>query len=306
MTTATLGPVSEGCRRRLVDHYGAQACPWLDSVPDLLAQAACRWNVCISGYHDAGHASVLAVATASGGVCVMLKAWFDPGRYRSETSALNVWRGGPVARLLHTADDLRIAALALVADRPGGYPPPTGDEERVAEALRQLHSLGERDADVGVSSLGEYLAGEVLPRIRQRDRQFGSTLPDGCRTAGRQAAATLVPSSRRDVLLHADLYRENIAFTQTGRPVFLDPLPRIGDPAFDWAFWTVYYDLARDPVYRLRLGSAHAGIAVPELLPWCLTLGYDGLLYYYETADPRAGRMAEVITSLTDAEAALW
>ena len=304
MTTAVLGPVSEGCRRRLVDHYGADACPWLDRVPDLLAQAARRWGMYISGYHDAGHASALAVATTSDGVVVMLKAWLDPCRYRSETSALNVWSRGPVARLLHTADDLRVAALALVADRPGGHPPPPGDEDRVAGALQHLHSLGESDAVASVPLLGEYLASEVLPRVRQRDRQLGNALPDACRTVGRQAVATLIPSSRRDVLLHADLYQENIAFTQSGRPVFLDPLPMVGDPAFDWAFWTVYYDLARDPVCRLRLGSAHSGIAVPELLPWCLTLCFDGLLYYYETADPRAARMTEVIASLTDAGAA--
>lgn len=306
MTTAVLGPVSDGCHGRLVGHYGAEVRPWLDSVPDLLAQAARRWSLRISGYHDAGHASALAVAVTSGGVSVMLKAWFDPSRYRSETSALNVWRDGPVARLLHTADDLCIAALALVADRPGGCPPPTGDEERVAGALRHLHSLGESGADAGAPSLGPYLAGEVLPRIRQRDRQFGSALPEACRTVGRKAVATLVPSGRREVLLHADLYRENIAFTEAGRPVFLDPLPMVGDPAFDWAFWTVYYDLARDPVCRLRLASAHAGIAVPELLRWCLTLCFDGLLYYYETADPRAGCMAEVTTSLAGAGAALW
>jgi streptomycin 6-kinase len=260
----------------------------------------------INGYHDAGHASVLAIATTSDGGAVMLKAWFDPSRYRSETKALSVWRDGPVPRLIHTSDDLRIAALALVAEQPGGCPQPAGDEERVAKALRHLHAIDGHDA-VGIARpLGEYLACEVLPRVRQRDHQFGSTLQDACRSAGWEAIATMVPSGRRDVLLHADLYQENIAFTSAGRPVFLDPLPMVGDPVFDWAFWTVYYDLTRDPLSRLLLASANAGIAAAELLPWCLTLCFDGLLYYYETADLRAGRMAEIMTSLADAGAASW
>ena len=305
MTTVALGPVSEGCRRRLADHYGAEVCPWLDRVPDLLTQAAHRWNMHLIGYHDAGHASALAVATTSDGASVMLKAWFDSIRYRSETKALRVWCDRPVARLIHTADDLRIAALDMVAEQPGGCPLPIGDEDRVARALEHLHALGGR-SHVGFPPLGEYLAGEVLPRIRQRDRQVGATLSDACRSAGWQATATLAASGRRDVLLHADLYRENIAFTPAGLPVFLDPLPMVGDPAFDWAFWTVYYDLARDPVGRLRLSSARAGIAVSDLLPWCLMLCFDGLLYYRETADPRVGRMAEVIASLANVGGESW
>lgn len=303
---AVLEPVSEGCRRRIVAHYGARACRWLDSVPDLLAQAAHRWNMQVNGYHDAGHASALAVATTSDGEAVMLKAWFDPSRYRSETKALSVWRDGPVAQLIHTADDLRIATLALVAEQPAGCALPAGDEDSVARALRHLHTIDGHDAVGIVPPLGEYLAGEVLPRVRRRDQQFGGALPYACRSAGWEAIATLVPSGRRDVLLHADLYRENVAFTSAGRPVFLDPLPMVGDPVFDWAFWTVYYDLARDPVRRLQLSSARAGIAEAELLPWCLMLCFDGMLYYRETADPRADRMVEVMSSLADAGAVSW
>lgn len=303
MTSAVLGPVSEGCRGRLVRHYGNTADTWLDSVPDLLASAADRWQLRISGYHDAGHASALAAAATVAGTPIVLKTWFDPARYRAETSALAAWRDGPAARLLHLADDLCVAALSMVADRPGGDVPPPGDEERVAGALQHLHSLGVGEAKADVPPLGQYLLAEVVPRIRRRDQRFSRVLPEACVLAGRQAVAKLTPGGRREVLLHADLYRENIAFDEAGRPVFLDPLPMIGDPAFDWAFWTVYYDLARDPRCRLRLAAAYSAIPVSELLPWCLTLCFDGLLYYHETADPRMGRMAEVMVSLAAADA---
>jgi streptomycin 6-kinase len=301
MTTATLGPVSKDCRNRLVSHYGNAVRSWLDTVPSVLAMTARRWHLTILGYHDAGHASVLAVATTGNGGHVMLKAWFDPGRYIRETSALNLWRGGPVPRLLHAADDLYVAALDLVADRPGGCPPPQGEEGLVAVGLRKLHTLGEAGAQSGAPPLGEYLADHVLRRIHQRDRKYRRALPKDCLAIGRNAVASLAPSVRRPVLLHTDLYRENIPFDQDGRPVFLDPLPMVGDPAFDWAFWTVYYDLVRDPRPRLRLACAYTNIPDSELLPWCLTLCFDGLLYYHETEDPREGRMAEVMTTLASA-----
>lgn len=293
-----LRPVSEGCYQRLIGHYGNAARAWLATVPTLLTQAARRWRLDIAGYHDAGHASVLAVAATSTGVPVMLKAWFDPSRYIRETGALSQWRGGPVPRLLHAADDLYIAALTLIADMPGGRPAPAADEEKVAAGLRQLHSFSVAAAVGGTPSLDDYLAEQMLPRIRRRSDQFGGNLPADCLIAGRRAAARLNLGARRPLLLHGDLYQENIPFDQNGRPVFLDPLPMIGDPAFDWAFWTVYYDLMRDPVHRLQLAGTYAEIPVEELLPWCLTLSLDGLLYYYEYADSRLGRMVEVIKTL--------
>jgi len=108
----------------------------------------------------------------------------------------------------------------------------------------------------------------------------------------------LVPADRPLRLLHADLYRENIPFDRSGNPVFIDPLPMMGDPAFDWAFFTVYYDLARDPVRRLELASRYSSIPIVGLLPWCLLLCFDGLLYYHDVGDMREPRMVEVLSAI--------
>ncbi|SDH42501.1 streptomycin 6-kinase [Sinosporangium album] len=100
------------------------------------------------------------------------------------------------------------------------------------------------------------------------------------------------------MLLHADLYRENILFDNARGVVFIDPLPMVGDPVFDWAFWTVYYDLERDPVDRLKLANQASGISSGELVPWCLTLCLDGLLYYRQVGDSRLGRMRDVMAAM--------
>jgi len=112
------------------------------------------------------------------------------------------------------------------------------------------------------------------------------------------ATSHLDSGSRSSVLLHADLYQENIVFDRQSHPIFLGPLPMLGDPAFDWAFWIVYYDLGRDPVSRLAVASRVGGIPVRNLVPWCVTLCIDGLCYYRETGDVREPRMGDVLDSL--------
>ena len=94
-------------------------------------------------------------------------------------------------------------------------------------------------------------------------------------------------------MLHADLYRENVPFDDAGLPRLIDPLPMLGDAAFDWAFWTVYYDLGEGTAERLATAARISRIPVTELIPWCRLLALDGLLYYLESGDERAPRMAQ-------------
>jgi streptomycin 6-kinase len=295
MAVAMLGPVASGCRTRLVDHYGPVVEDWLVAVPGRLADAARRWGLRLVEYHDAGSASVLAVARTQRGHPVLLKAWYSRTRYVREVAGLRAWTGGPVPRLLRCADDLSVGMIELIGGCPGGCQPPERDEVVVAEALHDLHGAS-RDP-MEFPTLEDYLAGTVLPRIGRRLRTVGVDLRDHYQAA----LAHLDRGVRSPVLLHADLYRENIVFDHSGRPVFIDPLPMLGDPAFDWAFWTVYYDLARDPLVRLELAARVSGISADVLASWCLLLCVDGLCYYREVDDPRQGRMAEVLSALAAA-----
>lgn len=289
-----LGPVTAGCRQRLVAHYGQPVSQWLDRVPELLDAAARSWGLRVIGFHDAGHASALAVAASETGAQVVLKAWFDRDRYRYETTALRYWK--PVnGRVLRGRDDERaIACLELVGGRPGGTPRPADDYRLVARALARMHAqpLPEQD----FPSLDGYLRDTLEPRIVRRLRPYLNEVPRKCVDLGLNAVHA--PTQFAPVLLHADLYRENVPFNHEGKPVFLDPLPMIGDAAFDWAFFVVYFDLAGDPVARLRAATEASGIASRALLPWCFTMCLDGLLYYREVGDDRERRMIAVMTAL--------
>ncbi|BCJ36366.1 hypothetical protein Athai_38690 [Actinocatenispora thailandica] len=291
MDAATLGSVPAGCRRRLLDHYGMAVRPWLGAVPGMLAEAVRRWGVQLSRYHDAGCASVLAVGSLRGQP-VIVKAWYSPQRYVRELAALRAW--APAApRLFATAPDLHIAAMALVGGRPGGALRPAQEEQAVAASLAALH----HDSPVPehLPRLRQYIDDTVRPRIHRR-RSLGADIPPQYLTTIDRTAST----GSSPVLLHGDLYQDNVPFSASGQPVFLDPLPMVGTPAFDWAFWTVYYRLGRHTVSRLHLAADASRLPLAELVPWCLLLCVDGLLYYRDSGDRRAPVMAAVMHEVAD------
>ena len=112
MLAPTLGAVPTTARRRLVDHYGPAVGCWLDAVPGLLTEAAFRWRLKLVGYHDAGCASAIAVARTADGQALLLKAWYDRGRYAQETAALQDFKPA------YVACGSQAAGLTQAADPP--------------------------------------------------------------------------------------------------------------------------------------------------------------------------------------------
>lgn len=300
MVKRMLGEVSPECCRRLIAHYGTEVSGWLDTVPTLLEQAAERWKLTLSGYHDAGHASVIATAVSHEGRPLLLKAWADAVRFRNEVTALRLWAGGPTAEVVEVADDLAVAALEMINGRPGGGTRPTRERQVVSAALHGLHTVGRlRRRPRDLPLLATYLHQEMRPRIWRRLACVNLGSWHDLANAVLPELMALEEDKSRTTVLHTDLYCENVLFDWLGHPRFIDPLPMIGDTAFDWAFWTVYYGLGHGTDARLGTAARIARIPVPVLAPWCRALALDGLLYYLETSDPRAPRMAEVLAWLS-------
>jgi streptomycin 6-kinase len=298
MTGLTLPSVPPNCRRRLTAHYGPQVGHWLDAVPSLLATVAERWSLCLHGYHDAGHASVLATATDRNGQALIVKAWPDRDRYAREVEVLRLWHRGADAVVRATDDGLAAAALITVGGTPGGAVSPESETDLVATALQCVHAAGRQGPGIkSLARLRDFVSDEVLPRIQRRIAT----------TSLRHLAERVLPYTAelredlgRETVLHADLYRENIPFTRSGRPVLLDPLPMVGDAAYDWAFWSLYYRLGHATGHRLEQAKRTSGIPITQILTWCLLLSLDGLLYYEETQDPRIPEMTVVLNGLLE------
>ncbi|MGA5193388.1 aminoglycoside phosphotransferase family protein [Streptomyces exfoliatus] len=300
MEKRTLGEVSEECRRRLVTHYGPGVSGWLDAVPTLMERAAERWKLTLGAYHDAGHASVVVTAGTFDGRPLLLKAWADPTRFRNEVNALRLWAGGPTAGVVEAADDLAVAALEMIGGSPGGGERPPRELPTVAAALQGLHTFGRRRRRPRhLPLLTTYLHQEVRPRVQRRLESVDASPWQEHVDAAVPALGALEEDSTRSTVLHADLYRENVLFDWLGHPRLIDPLPMVGDAAFDWAFWTVYYDLGHGTDARLATAARISRIPVPVLTPWCRALALDGLLFYLDTDDPRAPRMADVLAWLS-------
>jgi streptomycin 6-kinase len=296
-----LGEVSEGCRQRLVGHYGAAALKWVEEAPGLLQAAAARWGLSLVDYHDAGHASVVSTAVDQKRRRVMVKAWTDPGRYQHEVAALRHWAGGPAVEVIATADDLCAAALEMVGQEPGGRGRPVGELALVAEALHRLQAFGRRRSLAGFPLLADYLQDEVAPRVwkRLRDQDLGQWRPvaQAGLQALREANGGHPDGIGEQTLLHGDLYRENVLFSDAQQPVFLDPLPMLGSAAFDWAFWVVYYEVERGFEDRLALAQTVSGLPVQDIRRWCTVLFLDGLLYYLERHDSRTSLLGNTATA---------
>lgn len=294
--TLALGSVPSGSRHRLHQHYGSRIDEWLRSVPALFSTAARRRGLTLDRYHDAGWASVLAVAFDGEYRQVMLKAFYDQARLAHETAALALWDRLHAPALLSVEPDLGISIVEVVPPGPGGASQPAGEEQAVLRALGRVHDLG---SIVPVPHLFEEYAERVIPRMRERERQVRDAVPRRWREQALELAASVPGRRPDDRVLHADLYRENVLFDEAGRVVFIDPLPRLGSPSYDLAFFTMYYDVFKGFGWRLALVSQAGENRLAQVLPWAFLLGVDGLLYYHWMGDlQRSERMKAAVEVL--------
>ncbi|MEU3229414.1 aminoglycoside phosphotransferase family protein [Nocardiopsis alba] len=272
------------------------------AISERLVETGHKWSLVPTKYHDAGHASVLALAETGSGGKVLLKAWPDPERCVREVAALRSWGGIPAARVLEVDEEQSIAALSLVGGRPGGCRRHHDDVSQVAEVIQAAHLQGRKfEEHQGFPELTDYLDEEVRSRVIHRMEHLKHSMPTAARQLLRTAwpaLESLTQEKHRRTILHGDLYQENTACDGDGRPHLIDPLPLYGDAVYDWAFWSVYYRLGQGTEQRLTLASRLAGIEQRELRSWSLALCLHGLLYYWEVTDSRYPTMEKVALSL--------
>ncbi|SES49336.1 aminoglycoside phosphotransferase family protein [Actinokineospora terrae] len=286
-----------GTVKRLTEHYGSSVEEWLGDVENVVLRVAERNGLRVVGYHDAGWTSVIAVGVTQSAQSVVIKALPDRNRFMREVAALRHWHGRGVCALMGVDEPDQVLITELVGGRPGGGPRPTDHVERVAASLSCLHQ-DEVPPSPDLPELVSYYQETVIPRIERRSRIFAKVVGPRLVATALDHARTLCVDRGHRALLHSDLYAENVAFDHKGRPVFIDPHAIIGSPAYDWAFWAVYYQFDTGFQQRLDLCFAQAADLAEEAIQWMVTLAVDGALYYLENEEPQVDSMLRVLQAL--------
>lgn len=226
---------------------GAHGQAWLDALPGLVDQLAARWDIADIGAPFRSGASLVAPVRAADGMRAVVKIpmrgvdlpYPHANARHAEAAALRLWAGDGAVLLL--AEDQETGSLLLEQCEPG---------------TRLDHSVALEDADETASA--------ILPRLwREPPHDAGLPTVDGLATeiverAQRNYAAAAAPfersllddalrlvdelrgSARESVILHGDFHHANILTAGRESWLAIDPLPQVGERAFDAVMFLMF------------------------------------------------------------------
>jgi streptomycin 6-kinase len=254
--------VGETAAAFVARHFGREGRAWLAAAPESLAAVARGWGLELGPPLSGGLLSLVHAVTLATGEPAVLKLSGPWARARDEATALLRWDGGPTPALL--AFDEAASALLLERVLPG-EPAAETEPDAVAALLRRLH----------VPAGGEAPALETVveERLRTAAREGRANAK---RLAWAHAAtARLAESAPAPVLLHGDFDERNLLRCARRGLCAVDPLPALGDPAYDAATW-VHANGARGRRARLDGIVAATGLDRERVRDWAAVAGVHG------------------------------
>lgn len=181
-------------------HFGTIGRAWLDLLPERVEYYPRAWGLDIGRFLPGGLLSCcLAVSTANDEAVLKLAGPWAP--VAGEATALEAWNGGPAPKLL---------------------PPPLRAElhDRLPPLGAVVHDvINTAGAEATTRSAAE--AAALRPRLE----------------LARTRARSLLAEPHAPVLLHGDLENKNILHCDRRGLAAIDPLPCIGDAAYDAGYW---------------------------------------------------------------------
>lgn len=287
--------IPQPARNRLISFYGAAAEDWIDKAPYLIQQAAWIWKLRLTGCHDRGWTSIIAHGHTTEGRPVIVKAVPDQARFHREKSALRHWNGDGASEILECDEDARLLLLPMIGSTPGGAPKPTDHEIRTALRLPILHHRAAKPQQ-HVPSLSRIFRDQIRPLVRESPLLKDRIGQDLIETVIRRADHA-IGTPAKQVMLHGDLYADNVVFSESGHPTFIDPRGLVGPAAYDWAFWCVFYlddGFERRLTIVDRLQAAERAVVVQ----WIAVIAADSLRHNLDVGDlATADRLHAILTS---------
>jgi streptomycin 6-kinase len=254
--------VASGFRAFVTRTFGEDGRAWLRSLPPLLEEIAGTWQLELGAELPGGLLSFVCEATTAEGRAAVLKVGPPWPRAGDEIVALRAWEGRGAPALLRA--DASRHALLLERVVPGTHPAP-GDAVEVAGVLGALHLA----PPSGLPPLGDTVRRRLA---RAADEGRASPQKLGWAEATLRRLEATAPAA---VLLHGDLDERNLLHCERRGLCAIDPLPCVGDPAYDAAYWV---HANRRPGRRERLESLLAATGLPRdrVRDWAGVIGVHG------------------------------
>ena len=222
--------IPERLANSIREYFGQEGIAWLARLPELLPEAAARWEL------ELGAASVDA---GTGFVCFarhrdgrhrVLKVAFPHDEHLTGVEGMRIYAGRGCVRVLDTADGDTQVLMERVL--PGTHLHEVGDEaEEVRIAAGVIRRLHRPPPAVHTLPPHSSWVDKALARIAASDVD-DSLLPRKLVRALETAVADL-ESLRRPVVLHGDLHHENILRDDRLGWLAIDPKGLVGDPALE-------------------------------------------------------------------------
>ena len=253
--------VEPGFRAFVVRMFGDDGRAWIATLPAAHAELATRWQLDLGPELPGGLLSCVREARRIDGSAAILKIGAPWPRTSDEIAALRAWGGNGAALLLEV--DEQLGALLLERVQPGMHPTSAAAAE-VVKVLRALHI----PPLAGLGTLGA-LARRRIARALDQGRATG---------AKAEWALAKVGELERDppppVLLHGDFDERNLLTCERRGMCAIDPLPCVGDPAYDAGYW-VHGN--RRPGRRARLDAlVELGFDRARVRDWAAIVGVHG------------------------------
>ena len=229
-------PVPERLRSKAANVSGGGE--WLSELPDVIRRLSEEWSIDLGSPFDDCHIS-LVVAADRAGLPLVLKipmpstielGTLPAGARAREADALKVWAGNGAVQLV----DLDAVTGAMLAERclPGATLAdldPCAADDVAIELLSRLHVSPSPGTFERLSDRAARLSLDLPVRVDEAKIPIDHELVD---TAIGLLGQLSAPGPA-EILLHGDFHHANILSARREAWLAIDPLPMIGDPAYD-------------------------------------------------------------------------
>ena len=205
--------------KNVTQSFATQGKKWIGNLPNLLAEAACHWDLTLGEPFLLSYNYVCAVAKADGTPAV-LKLGVPNRELSSEIKALRAYAGQGACRLLDADADQGLLLLEHL--QPGTMLATLKDDDRATEIAAEVIHIIQHPVPEGNGFLSLRDWFDELKGLRPRFGGGTGSFPEKTVEIVEGLVRELFAEDHMQVLLHGDFHHFNILLSERGWLV-IDP-----------------------------------------------------------------------------------